>query len=65
MSFYKEYPNRKDHRRPYRDSRRVDSHCKNHSFCAYCRDNRTYCDRKRRLAADQQIKEWQSEAAIR
>lgn len=58
MSFYTHYPNRKDRRRPYHDSRAVDPHCKNHSLCAYCRGNRTYCDRKRRQAAEEQVREW-------
>jgi len=58
MSFYKEYPNRKDWRKPYRDSRGIDSQCKNHGRCSWCHQNRTYADRRFRLIADEKLKEW-------
>ncbi len=42
MSFDKDYPNRKDHRKPYRDSRRFDGTCRNNKDCPYCKGNRLY-----------------------
>lgn len=45
--FYNVYPNRKDHRAPYYDTRRFDSSCKNHGSCDYCVSNRTFVNRRR------------------
>jgi len=59
MSFYKHYPNRKDWRKPYYDSRRFDSSCRNHGACGYCQDRRTFSDRKWRTIADEKLKEWE------
>lgn len=47
MSFYKEYPNRKDHRKQYYDSRRFDSTCQNHGSCSCCGCQRKYKISKR------------------
>jgi hypothetical protein len=47
MSFYVVYPNRKDHRRPYRDSRKNCAACCNHCSCTYCRDGRLFAGRRR------------------
>ena len=30
----------KEHRQPYRKSKRFDRSCRNHGSCPYCRDNR-------------------------
>ena len=38
---------KKEHRKPYHDSRAFDRHCRNHGWCPYCRDNRLYCSKKR------------------
>lgn len=40
MSFDKKYPNRKDHRKPFRGSKRFDHTCRNHGSCPWCRDDR-------------------------
>ena len=54
-SFYKNYPNRKDHRAPYYDSRAVDSGCKNHGYCDWCRGNRTFANRKREPIVEEEF----------
>ncbi len=44
MSFDKDYPNRKDWRRPYREVEAFEVTCRNHGpdvACNYCRGNRT------------------------
>ena len=56
--FYNDYPNRKDRRRPYRDSRRFDASCRNHQNCSYCRGNRTYQYRRALEAAQQELKDY-------
>lgn len=55
MSFDKHFG--KDRRRQYRDARRVDFSCRNHGTCSYCRDNRKFFDKKRRVVADEKIRE--------
>jgi len=52
MSFYVHYPNRKDHRRPYYDTRRFDASCCNHRSCNYCCNNRTFVNSRRRVPID-------------
>lgn len=46
MSFDNDYPQRKDRRKPYRDSRSFDRSCRHGGDCDYCKKNRT---RKREL----------------
>lgn len=58
MSFYKEYPNRKDWRKPYRDVRRWDGNCRNHGSCSWCTRNRQYHKIKTELAAEEQLRDW-------
>lgn len=40
MSFDTFYPNRKDHRKQYRKSKRFDRSCRNHGNCVWCKNNR-------------------------
>lgn len=42
MSFDNDYPNRKDHRRPFFRSARFDRSCRHGGNCSYCRDNRLH-----------------------
>jgi hypothetical protein len=42
MGFDKDYPNRKDKRKPYRGSKAVDGTCRNHGSCPYCQKARKY-----------------------
>lgn len=58
MSFYKDYPNRKDWRKDYRDQRSVDSTCRSHGSCGYCTNSRLYNKRKVELASKQRIEEY-------
>ena len=51
MSFDKNYPNRKDHRRPYYGSKAFDSFCRNHGSCPYCAEGRQH-SALRRAPAD-------------
>lgn len=52
MAFDNKYPNRKDHRKPYRRSKAFDRSCRPHGSCSYCEDNRLHCNKKRQLLAD-------------
>lgn len=42
MSFDKAIAHKKEHRKPYHDSRNIDMSCRNHGSCDYCRTNRLY-----------------------
>lgn len=46
MSLDKAIEHGKEHRKPYRDSRRFAWTCRNHGSCSWCEDTRT---RNRRL----------------
>lgn len=58
MSFYKNYPNRKDWRKQYYDSRRFDTSCKNHKSCSYCESERLFKRKKLEKEANDEIKEF-------
>lgn len=57
MSFYKDYPNRKDHRKPYRGSASFDSSCRPNGGCGHCLNNRKHSERRREEAANDRGKE--------
>ncbi len=72
MALNKAIKSGKEHRveygtkgQPY--AKAVDKHCRNHGGrrhqweCIWCRDNRTYRDRKMKLAALYDIKEYKEE----
>lgn len=50
MGFDNRYPKRKDHRKPYRGSKRFDRSCRNHGSCTYCERNRTVSAQRLRAA---------------
>jgi hypothetical protein len=58
MSFDKQYPNRKDKRKPYRGSKRFDRTCRNHGACPYCETNRLHNTEKRKSIADASMEEF-------
>lgn len=57
MSFDKDYPNRKDIRKPYRDSRRFDTTCRNHGSCPSCDKKRKYKWKKQTIRTDDELKD--------
>ena len=50
----------KEKRKQYRkrDARNFDWSCRNHKSCPRCAEGRQHFDRKRRRAADMDLKEW-------
>ena len=56
MSFYKNYPNRKDRRGPYYDTRQFDAGCKNHGSCDWCKGNRTHKNARRAPIVEDEYK---------
>ncbi|MGH9388944.1 MAG: hypothetical protein ACRD1Z_04960 [Vicinamibacteria bacterium] len=55
MSFDKDYPNRKDRRKPYRGSKRFDSSCRHGGRCGWCRGNRTFNTVRRKTEAEGRV----------
>lgn len=47
MAFDNDYPNRKDKRKSYRNSKAFDRSCRNHGGCPYCEGNRLHVNKRR------------------
>lgn len=47
MSLNKAIEHKKEHRKQYRGAKLVDSFCRNHGSCSWCRENRQYKNLKR------------------
>lgn len=58
MSFDKNYPNRKDQRKPYKGAKSVDRSCRCHGGCSYCKGNRLHSTERRRAKSDNDLKEY-------
>ena len=52
----------KEKRKPYRKAKAVDGSCRNHGGCPYCESGRQHFDRKKRLAADDDIKTYKEDS---
>ncbi len=59
MSLDKAIAHGKEHRRPYKGAKAVDSTCRNHGDCGRCRRNRTYKNDKREEKARKEIEEYE------
>lgn len=49
MSLDKAIASGKEHRKPYRKSKRFDKTCRNHGGCPYCEGNRKHATEKRKM----------------
>ena len=57
MSLNKAILSGKEKRQPYRGGKAIDAQCRNHKGCPWCEGSRTYNNRKRELAAREDLKE--------
>ena len=57
MSLEKSINSGKEHRKPYRGSKRFDKSCRNHGGCDYCKDGRLYSTNKKLEAMKEKLKE--------
>ena len=55
MSFDKEYPNRKDHRKKYYNAKSFDRSCRNHGSCAHCISSRLHKHSRKNPVVDQDL----------
>lgn len=58
MSLDKSIEHGKEHRKPYKGSKAVDSTCRNHGGCDWCEGNRMYKYKKRQLAYEDELEEY-------
>ena len=47
----------KEHRKPYRGAKSVDTTCRNHGSCPWCEGNRTHQQRKAEAIAREKVRE--------
>ena len=47
----------KEHRKPYRGAKAIDTTCRNHGGCPWCEGNRKHFDTKYRKIADEKLDE--------
>jgi hypothetical protein len=57
MSMDKAIKHGKEKRKKYHGSKSFDHTCRNHGTCPVCRQNRQHKNRKRKLTADDKVKE--------
>ena len=57
MSLDKSIEHNKEHRKPYRGSKRIDRTCRNHGGCDWCKGNRLYSTQKELERVKEQVKE--------
>lgn len=58
MSLDKAIQSGKEHRKKYYGAKAIDTTCRNHGSCEWCRGNRTHKNDKRELAAEQELREY-------
>lgn len=56
MGFEKDYPNRKDHRKPYRKAGKYDRTCRPGGSCPYCQGNRLVGQKRKLMAAKDDLR---------
>lgn len=61
MSLNSAIKHKKEYRKPYRGAKAVDSSCRNHGSCNWCRENREYANRRRATAANNKLEEYSRE----
>lgn len=57
MSLDKAIQHGKERRKPYIGVKAIDRTCRNHGSCGWCRDNRTYKNKRKMEKAEQDMKE--------
>lgn len=58
MSLDRSIQHKKDHRKPYYDSKRFDPTCRPNGRCSYCRNNRLFSSKKEGFRAREAIEEY-------
>lgn len=58
MGFDKNYPNRKDRRKKYYDSRAAAGTCRSHGSCTWCLGNRLHKHKKKQNVLTEEDIKW-------
>lgn len=58
MSFDKSIKSGKEHRKMYTGPKAIDTTCRNHGSCIYCKNNRLYKYNKKNNESDMALKEY-------
>ena len=58
MTLDKSIQSGKERRKPYRGAKSIDSTCRNHGSCEWCRRNRAHKNKKRELAAEWELRDY-------
>ena len=58
MSLDKAIKHKKEYRKQYRGSKAFDRTCRNHGACGWCRLNRKYNSRRKKMIADEKLREY-------
>jgi len=58
MSFDQSINHRKEHRKPYYDSRRWDRTCRNHGSCGWCYSNRLFSSTRSQFRVQDELEDW-------
>jgi len=61
MSLDKAIEHKKEHRKPYRGAKAIDSTCRNHGSCPWCRSNRLHKFRNKNPEDEIDISETEEE----
>ena len=61
MSLDKAIEYHKEHRKPYVKAKAIDSHCRNHGLCGWCKENRLYQLKKELEKCNSKLKECESD----
>jgi hypothetical protein len=61
MGFDNHYPRRKDHRKPYHARGKHDRTCRPNGTCPYCQNNRRHSNFKKKLIAEDKLKEFKDD----
>ena len=61
MSLSKAIESGKEHREEYTGSKAIDKTCRNHGSCGWCLDNRTYGEKRMKIATEQALEEYYNE----
>lgn len=56
MGLEKAIKSGKEHRKPYRGSKRFDWYCRNNNGCPWCEGDRLHSSKRREMAAEEQLK---------
>ena len=58
MALDKAIEHGKEHRKPYKGAKSVDTTCRKHGSCPYCKGNRTYQLNKELMKSKSKLKEY-------